>query len=104
MSWIHSPNGEGRRPLLTRIVPRTLCVRSILLVLKGHLLEIGSSIGSGVFLLVKFSLGRCATIDGLVLLRGFASGVGGAIGVFFGFFCLEAVDLLLGLGNVLSLC
>jgi len=81
---------------------RALCVSSSLLVLNRRLLEIVSSVCRGVLLLVVLSLGGSAAVDSLVLLRGLAGSVCAAVrGVFFGLLCLEAVNLLLCLGDVL---
>ena len=83
---------------------RALCVSSSLLVLNRRLLEVVSSVCRGVLLLVVLGLGGSAAVDSLVLLRGLAGSVCAAVrGVFFGLLCLEAVDLLLCLGDVLKI-
>jgi hypothetical protein len=102
MPRIYDPNSERLIPLATSVTLRALCVSGSLLVLNRRLLEVVSSIGRSVLLLIELSFGGCVAIDGLVLLCGLAGCVSVSVrSVLFGFLCLEAVDLLLCLGNVL---
>lgn len=71
----------------------------------GLVFELGggqvlSGVLDGVLLLLELGLsGDGLAVDALVLLRGLA---GGVLGAFVGLLCLEAVDFLLGLRDVLG--
>jgi hypothetical protein len=77
-----------------------LCFGSLFLVLDRCLLELFSRICCCVFLLLELSFRIGAAVDSLVLLSGLAGGVGGAVGALI-LLGLEALDLLLCLGDVL---
>ena len=80
-----------------------LCVSGSLLVLKGCLLEFGSSIGGSILLLGQLSLCGCVAIDCLVLLSRLAGSVSAAVRVFLSLLSLKTLNLLLCLGDVLRL-